>query len=152
MNRYIDNDAREWLELIDAHKRELDKTVSLQKEEAKRREKLRSPKFVAQSDALLESYAKTISRCTTFVEEHTSEFFKAVLGVLQGAPAALHDATGKPLGALLAQQMTARLLKDGSAVFTLAGDSLDKDLLPGLPQSNYLLAEENKGHRFVPLA
>ncbi len=152
MTAHIDSDAREWLALIEERKREFDKVTVLLREESRRREKLKSEKFRKTSDELIAGYEAQKTACEAYLDENTRDFFQAVFGVNDCTPVALQDAAGKTLGALIATEMTARLLSDGTGVFTISGDSLDQDVIPGLPQSNYLLAQESAGQRFVPLA
>ena len=147
----IDPDAREWLAVIEEQKKELEKLTPLLKLESKRRETLRSPKFHKISDALIEKFENQIKEVEAFVEENTVKFFQAIFGIGHGTPSALYDAKGVVQGALLATEFTARLLTDGTGVFTISGNSLDNDIFPGLPRSDYLLAEESKGQKFVPL-
>lgn len=151
-NAYLDADARQWLAIIEDHKRTLDRVLPVLGAERKRREKLRSPKFQKDSDELIARCEAQQRDCESFVQENTLELFQCVFGIQEGTPVALQDLEGKMLGGLIAADLTARLLADGTAVFTVSGQSLSSDVFPGLPQSDYLLAQESQGQRFVALS
>ncbi len=151
-NAYLDADARQWLATIEDHKRALERVRPLLAAEKKRREKLRSPKFQQECDDLIAKYDAERRDCEDFVEDNTVQLFQCVFGIQEGTPVALQDGDGQKLGGLIVVDMTARLLADGTAVFTVSGESLSTDLLPGLPQSDYLLAQESVGQRFVALS
>lgn len=151
MTHLIDSDARQWLATIEDQKQELEKTTPLLKAEQKKLDRLRSAKAqeaAAQRIRVLEAQCQA---CADYVMTNTRDFMQTVLGVLEGTPVAMQDAQGRTLGGLIVSDMSARLLADGTAVFTVSGQSLTQDVLPGLPCADYLLAQESAGQRLVPL-
>ena len=145
----LDEGAFEWLTLIEARKKELDKGTVLLREELKRRKKLTSAKGLAKCDTLLAELGAAKADAERYVEQETRLFFKNVFGILEGDLVALRR-PGKPdSSTLIATHVTARLLANGTGVFTVAGDSMTADLLTGLPQPEYLLMEESAEHTFV---
>lgn len=149
---YLDEDARQWLAAIEDQKRELENVTPELAKQKRRRESLRSVKGQQECEALIAQHEACAKACEAFVQENTMELFQCVFGVQEGTPVALQDAQGNMLGGLIVSDFTARLLADGTAVFTVSGESLSADILPGLPQSDYLLAQESQGQRFVALS
>lgn len=147
----LDEGARGWLGQIEARKKELDQLEASIREEEKRRSKLKSPKFQAKSDALLEQLCTARAAARKFVEDETRLFFQKVFGILEASPVAVADANGQQTAGLLATELGARQLANGIGVFTVAGDALEADLAAGLPRPEYLLVQEGTGKSFVVL-
>jgi hypothetical protein len=145
----LDEGALMWLGLIETRKKALDLCSVQLREELKRRKRLTSAKGLAQCAATLAELGAAKEGAERYVEDETRLFFKNVFGILEGDLVALCRPGEPDSPTLIATQLTARLLADGSGVFTVAGDSLLADLMTGLPCPKYLLMHESNGHAFV---
>lgn len=147
----LDQGGREWLATIEARKKELDLLEAPLREQRKRRERLKSAKGQAESDAVISGLSTQRNAALKFVETETKLFFKNIFGILEHTPVAVENLGGRTTGALLATDLSARMLADGTGVFTVSGDALEVDLVKGLPRPDYLLVQESAGQKFVVL-
>lgn len=147
----LDEGGRDWLALIELRKKELDLLDIQLREEMKRRERLKSIKGQGQSDAILSDLKTRRDDARNYVDTETLLFFKNIFGILEYTPVAVQDTSGKTSGTLLATDLTARMLKDRTGVFTVSGDALEADVAKGLPRPDYLLVAESAGQKFLVL-
>lgn len=138
----LDEVEKQWLALIETKNQELIQGRERLALEAKRNNRLKAGTTRTASNALLEQLEAQNAANKAFVDAETTLFFKQVFGVEIYQPVAVKRRDGIVGKALLATQFIARQLSNGLGVFTVTGDSIATDLHKGLPECEYLMAQE----------
>lgn len=146
----LDEGAKDWLSDIETNKKLVDLLTLKIREEEKRNSRLKSAKMLKASNALLEGLEAQRQEAVKLIASETELFFQKVFGVEMYQPVAVRRANGVLTKALLATQLIARQLANGLGVFTVTGDSVDKDAHKGLPVCEVLMAQEANNDWFVP--
>lgn len=146
----LDEGAREWLKDIEAlAERQFDLQVARDKA-ASKKARAKTTKAAEAAAAALAEADQALAKTTEELTLETSAFFRKVLGITKDSLVALKRINQEPSAPLIVNTMTARLLSDNTAAFTVSGDSLTKNLTNGLPKNDYLLARESRGDALVP--
>lgn len=145
----LDEGARQWLELIESKRNRLQAIKELSDAEGKRNARLKPGKNRAASTALLVAWAAEEEELNTFIETETKLFFEKVLKISLYQKVVLMMNAKVQSKAIIATAFLARLLSSGTAVYSVIGDSLTKDMHKGLPAMETLTAEEAKDQYLV---
>jgi hypothetical protein len=138
--------AIDWLEDIQARKLQLIGYEGALKLETRRREKLRSDKAQGLSDAILEQLEVDIASARAYVAAETLLFFKNIFNVSpKQTQVTIRRGNGRNEPPFLVENVTAELIADKTAVFTLCGDSMNNQATNGLPVNDYHLVTSNSG-------
>ncbi len=145
----LDEGAREWLKDIEAMRAT---TFAAQEELRAQTAKLNRCKSAKTRVLQLQGQVELDARLRaqqSALDAETALFFSRVMGITKDSLALKKSRTGVCSEPLIVNTMAASLLPDGTAVFTISGDSVNKTLTNGLPSSNYLLAREALGEELT---
>lgn len=145
-----DEGARSWACDIEAKLRELEGVEARLREAEKRREKLRSKKYVEQAEAELRELREQQASLSNFTSTQTEQFFQTVLGILPESIVALVESDGRETLRVIASSMRVRTLKNGQLVTSVWGDLVEGETGDRL-SNTLLMAAEAEGKRLKAL-
>ncbi len=146
-----DEGARSWACDIEAKLRELEGVEARLRDAEKRREKLRSKKYVEEAEAELRDLRARQESLKAFTSGETERFFQTVLGILPESIVALVDADGRETLKVIASSMRVRTLKNGQLVTSVWGDLVEGESGDRL-SNTLLMAAEAEGKRLKALS
>lgn len=145
----LDDGAREWLREIEAMHTVVEAAEKALQDAKKRVNRCKTEKaLTAAQQALVAAENEHKQRLGALTAE-TELFFTRIWGISKGSIAARTDSSGNVSVSLIVSTMSARLLKDDTAAFSVSGDSLTDSLSNRLPVNEYLLVREQRGESLV---
>lgn len=149
---YLDEGARQWLALIEDISRRQQEAMDTARKLQASGKRVTSDKGKAKNVAAQQSNAEQLNQLTTALAAETENFFREVFGITKGCVVAMRSANGNLSATLIASNLVARQLVDGSGMFAVHGSSMTDDLTNGLPAHNLLSAKESMDERLVSIA
>lgn len=145
----LDEGAREWLADLETQLAELTTAKNAHEELQRKQKRLRKAEALRDIAELLSSSEARLQELQKKYDDEVELFFSRIFGVTRGGIVARKAGDGKLSPSLIVTNMSARLLSDGKAAFTVSGDSMTKTLINGFPDHAYLMVQEAKGETLV---
>lgn len=148
---YLDEVAQDWLALIESLYQQHAESVAKLAKLATSAKRSTSEKGKARVLALTATERDAEAALKQQLALETEKFFSTTFGIRSGDVVTLKTAAGKPSATVVAMNLTARRLVDGTGLFSVSGDSMATDLTNGLPSHELLMAREAKDERLVAI-
>lgn len=145
----LDEGAREWLRDLESQLGKLNEAKAQHEELKRKRTRLRKEEALRSNAQLLSDSEARLQQLQKEYDAEVELFFSRIFGVTRGGIVARKDGDGKLSPSLIVTNMSARLLSNGKAAFSVSGDSMATTLINGMPEHAYLMVQEAKGQTLV---